>query len=473
MNLFGADGADIAPVASPYQSNHVTVRIVDDDSFVGLPDNGPWAVSFAHNTYVVQEPSSGLLLVPVTLRRVPGSSNAVAVFATVGGTATAGADYGRVFREVVTFAPNELVKTTLVAVYADNAVEGTETIQLSLRNPTGGPVRGSPDIAVIKILDDDVPEIYFPGVLSFTEGSGGGTTTQAIAVELRDPVSKAPVTAPPGGITVQYSIVPLTARSPGDYASPQPITGTLSFAAGASTATISGTATVLSVDVVRDNTPELAETFAITLSNPIGAGIAEAHEFSVVSILDDDLIPVTGQIFHDANGNGFWDIGERPLAGVEVEILADGIGMITPPPTDATGTYTASVLLGTVSVSVDASSVKSPYQGGLVIFAGMPLATARREHIAIDLFDTALSRRMRCWQAAVGDLVCAFVSAILAWRIWARSQQLLMVGETTMQLGIPRGFVAAAMSLLMASAAIVFLCASVVALRAAIAGPRA
>jgi len=61
---------------------------------------------------------------------------------------------------------------------------------------------------------------------------------------------------------------------------------------------------------------------------------------------------------------------------------------------------------------------------GLVIFAGMPLATARREHIAIDLFDTALSRRTRCWQAAVGDLVCAFVSAILAWRIWARSQQL-------------------------------------------------
>ena len=110
---------------------------------------------------------------------------------------------------------------------------------------------------------------------------------------------------------------------------------------------------------------------------------------------------------------------------------------------------------------------------GLVIFAGMPLATARREHIAIDLFDTALSRRMRCWQAAVGDLVCAFVSAILAGRIWARSQQLLMVGETTMQLGIPRGLVAAAMALLMATAAIVFLCASVVALRGAIAGGRA
>jgi hypothetical protein len=42
-----------------------------------------------------------------------------------------------------------------------------------------------------------------------------------------------------------------------------------------------------------------------------------------------------------------------------------------------------------------------------------------------------------------------------------------------MQLGIPRGLVAAAMALLMATAAIVFLCASVVALRGAIAGGRA
>lgn len=107
---------------------------------------------------------------------------------------------------------------------------------------------------------------------------------------------------------------------------------------------------------------------------------------------------------------------------------------------------------------------------GLVIFAGMPLATARREHIAIDLFDAALSFRKRCWQAAIGDLLCAFVSGVLAWRIWTRGQSLLAVGETTMQLGLPRGLVALTMSLLMATAAVVFLLASATALRAAIAG---
>ena len=107
---------------------------------------------------------------------------------------------------------------------------------------------------------------------------------------------------------------------------------------------------------------------------------------------------------------------------------------------------------------------------GLVIFAGMPLATARREHIAIDLFDTALSWRSRCWQAAIGDAICAGISAVLAWRIWTRGQSLLAVGETTMQLGLPRGAVALAMSALMATAALVFVFASATALAAAIRG---
>ncbi len=107
---------------------------------------------------------------------------------------------------------------------------------------------------------------------------------------------------------------------------------------------------------------------------------------------------------------------------------------------------------------------------GLVIFAGMPLATARREHIAIDLFDTALSWRARCWQAAIGDAICAAIAAILAWRIWTRGQSLLAVGETTMQLGLPRGAVALTMGALMAAAALVFVAASALALRAAIRG---
>ena len=110
---------------------------------------------------MVDEPKSGSVTVPVTLRRTPGSSNAVVVFATVGGTATAGADYTSIFRQLVVFGPTELERVIPVTILADAEVEGTERINLSLRNPTGGPVRGSPGDAVIEIRDEDQPEIYF------------------------------------------------------------------------------------------------------------------------------------------------------------------------------------------------------------------------------------------------------------------------------------------------------------------------
>lgn len=110
---------------------------------------------------------------------------------------------------------------------------------------------------------------------------------------------------------------------------------------------------------------------------------------------------------------------------------------------------------------------------GLVIFAGMPIATARREHITIDLFESHLGLRTRSWQAAFGDLVCALIAGAVAWRMWLRGRGLLDVGETTMQLGVPRGLVACTMAALMAVAACVFVAASILALRQALREARA
>lgn len=110
---------------------------------------------------------------------------------------------------------------------------------------------------------------------------------------------------------------------------------------------------------------------------------------------------------------------------------------------------------------------------GLVVFAGMPIATARREHITIDLFETYLGLRVRSAQAAIGDLVCAVIAAAIAWRMWVRGQGLIAVGETTMQLGMPRGLVACAMAVLMGAAAGVFVAAAWIALRSALRKARA
>ena len=107
----------------------------------------------------------------------------------------------------------------------------------------------------------------------------------------------------------------------------------------------------------------------------------------------------------------------------------------------------------------------------LVIFAGMSLAAARREHITVNLLETALPERARRWQRGLGDLVCAVVAAVLAWRIGIRAQSLLAAGETTLVLGIGRGYIAWTVAVLCAVAAGVFLRCAWQALTAASTAP--
>ena len=93
----------------------------------------------------------------------------------------------------------------------------------------------------------------------------------------------------------------------------------------------------------------------------------------------------------------------------------------------------------------------------LVIFGGMSLATARREHITVNLLEARLSPQLRRWQRVGADLVCAAAVAVLCWRIVLRGNRLLDSHETTLVLGIERGAVAYAMALLCALAVAVFL----------------
>jgi TRAP-type transport system small permease protein len=104
---------------------------------------------------------------------------------------------------------------------------------------------------------------------------------------------------------------------------------------------------------------------------------------------------------------------------------------------------------------------------GLVIFAGMPLTTAAREHITVNFLESVLSPRVRCIQAALGDVLCASVAAVMAWRVHVRGLDLIAARETTMLLGVGRGYIAIAMGVLMAAAALVFIYNAIRAVRAA------
>ncbi|HEY9171448.1 MAG TPA: Calx-beta domain-containing protein [Verrucomicrobiae bacterium] len=361
VNLLSAENADIA--ANPaIESNHFTVEILDDDGAMAT-DVGPWSVFFGETNYTVQEPSSGFTYAEITLYRTPGSSQPVAVFYTTNGTATAGSDYGAVFRQLVYFAGNEVRKTVLIPIYSDGVSEGDETVILSLRNPTGGPVRASPDTAVLTIRDADLPVasvyspllgIFFDPVTSlFTivrgvnEGTGAGTTTATFTINLDKP-------APPGGTFVDWTTVSSSARAGQDFTA---ASGTAFIAAGL-------TSTTFNVTITRDALPEVTENFGVRLSNPVRATLAERAYIAACSIYDDDLYPIEGTVFYDNNGNGFLDIGERGIENVSVKLtwMQGGIHQTVTVKTDADGKYTANVALGPVTVAVDGTTVKSPFQ---------------------------------------------------------------------------------------------------------------
>lgn len=98
----------------------------------------------------------------------------------------------------------------------------------------------------------------------------------------------------------------------------------------------------------------------------------------------------------------------------------------------------------------------------LVIFVGLPIATARREHVSVDLLTARLPGPARRVLAVVAALVTAVVLAVLAWRLSVSAGDFISYGDATVYLGIPLGPVAAAMAGFTAIAALV---AIVVALR--------
>src|SRR5262249_60616574 len=76
-------------------------------------------------------------------------------FATSNGTATAGSDYTAV-SQTVSFADGDAAnKTVLIPILDDTVFEGDETLNIALTNQKGRATPGSPNKAVLTILDNE------------------------------------------------------------------------------------------------------------------------------------------------------------------------------------------------------------------------------------------------------------------------------------------------------------------------------
>lgn len=90
----------------------------------------------------------------------------------------------------------------------------------------------------------------------------------------------------------------------------------------------------------------------------------------------------------------------------------------------------------------------------VIVFAGLPLLTAKRGHLSIDLFDAWLLRQgLRWWHKAV-DVLIAAVLGMIAWQYFLSVSEALAISEVSPALTIPRAWMYAFMSAASAIAAI-------------------
>jgi hypothetical protein len=123
------------------------LTIVENDP---VPSAG--SLQFSGATYSVAENGGSAL---ITVSRTGGSAGSVSIdYATSDGTATAGSDYSAT-SGTLTLLDGETSASFSVPVTDDTDIEGNETVDLALSNPTGGATLGSPSSAVLTILDDD------------------------------------------------------------------------------------------------------------------------------------------------------------------------------------------------------------------------------------------------------------------------------------------------------------------------------
>lgn len=92
-----------------------------------------------------------------------------------------------------------------------------------------------------------------------------------------------------------------------------------------------------------------------------------------------------------------------------------------------------------------------------VIFGALPLVSLRGEHVVFDSLDPLLEARLRRWQGAFVDALCAALLTGMAWLMWSKAGQMAGYGDTTAQLKIPQPPFVYAMSVLCGVTAVVHL----------------
>lgn len=243
-------------------SSDYLVQKIDYTATVNQP-----IIQFSAPQFTVRE--DGTPILAVTVVRSGGLEGpASATINLTNGTAVAPGDYNNT-PITVNFADGQTSQVITVPVVNDGIAEPTETVNLSLVNPSPGTVIGPLGNAVLNIVDPPTLQFSNPQYVVNEDG----TPVLAVTV-VRSGDSSSAVSA-----TVNLSNG--TATTPADYNN-TPIT--VNLAAGVNSQ-------VVNIPIVDDTIVEPLETVNLSLVNPTGGATIGTQNTAVLNILDNDVPP--------------------------------------------------------------------------------------------------------------------------------------------------------------------------------------
>ncbi|QFZ92723.2 Calx-beta domain-containing protein [Synechococcus elongatus PCC 11802] len=210
-----------------------------------------------------------------TLSRTGSTTQALTVAYTLAGTATNGSDFSQLSGSV-TFAAGSNTATVTLSPINDSLVEGDETVVLAIANNASYTIAPGQGSATVTIQDNDTPPVALPVIsviASDAIAAEGGSNTSTFTLSRTGSTTQA--------LTVAYTLAG-TATNGSDFSQ---LSGSVTFAAGSSTATVT-------VNPLDDAVVEGDETVVLAVANNPSYTIAPGQGSATVTIQDNDTPPV-------------------------------------------------------------------------------------------------------------------------------------------------------------------------------------
>lgn len=196
-------------------------------------------------------------------------------------------DFTGALSGVVAFAEGETTKDISVLVIGDPLAEADEGFRVQLSSPVGALLSPTTASANATIANDDTPTLTVTAAQA-TRAEGSGTSSTPFTFQvLRD--------SSVGSSTAGWTVAHATTNGTNAQDFTGPTSGTVSFASGQTSQTIT-------LNVVADATDEGTEAFEVVLSTPTGATLAGSRAAGLVLNDDQPVLSIAATSASKAEG---------------------------------------------------------------------------------------------------------------------------------------------------------------------------